>query len=373
MNQLGGIGRGRSQFGPTADGAQCDEDYLLLYLAEINAFILDHFITLRNKVIAAKQAQGATNLVIAALLEANNVDNLKLVLMKQQSTAINEILSLNGAFKLMIDNHVSHPNLKDTLTLHLDDDDLNDMKEYLVDTTAGSGLTSSGQSLSIPSNIKDKIKYVNGKLGEHKIAYLNDNFTTKIHSDQGDKSVYQILVSDKMITNSDLILNQKLIKKVEPTLNTEYTTFNENNSTLTKTAWWHNNVTNTQGHEPVQQDDDNVQNFLKSAGAVQKKAIFESPDTDPSVWATEQQLSDNAVTVYTIAADGRESDVESKLGTILVTSSTEYDPNVKVHKVKVSPTNKYRYVVTGDHCTQDNSHGGNLVNSDSNCYHGQAA
>ena len=36
MNQLGGIGRGRNQFGPSADGTNCDaEDLTLQYLAEM--------------------------------------------------------------------------------------------------------------------------------------------------------------------------------------------------------------------------------------------------------------------------------------------------------------------------------------------------
>ena len=85
MNQLGGIGRGRSQFGPTADGTNChdEDDFTLQYITEIQAYL-----------------QGEINRLISTLSSNiktyNTGNNFKLCYVGKPENVSNDINSVNN-------------------------------------------------------------------------------------------------------------------------------------------------------------------------------------------------------------------------------------------------------------------------------------
>jgi len=186
MNQLGGIGKGKSQFASNADGAKCPQEY------DISALLQDiqHIQTyIHNKLADIIQKSG--------LSSYNSVANFELCFVGNRETFLTDI-----------DGAATHPTLKTTLDplandisghifTHLYSDD----NPYTIYLRTDKGTDTSDYKTqpylcSFSSSIMSKIRRINdiiknpppnipvsdrmkegSKLGLHTLGLLNNNFT----------------------------------------------------------------------------------------------------------------------------------------------------------------------------------------------------
>ena len=184
MNQLGGIGRGRSQFGVTADGTNCD--LTLQYIADIQSWLKGYM----AKAIGSDTIFSQVNEYGKKI---NTVANFQLCYVGEEEKFWKDISDASGGVTQAQLNTLNSEgfDISGKIFTHLKNSGpitnlLND-SIYLIDIS--NGLNSQNVPLIIPQDIQSKIDYVNGKvpagppnyfingkLGRHTLGILNNNF-----------------------------------------------------------------------------------------------------------------------------------------------------------------------------------------------------
>ena len=175
MNQLGGVGRHKSQFHTPADGLNCKEeqDYTLLYISQIQNFFKNEI----SKIIMNSSPD---------IKASNHIQDFQLSFVGNKESFWNDVSKCNTnddtscTLKNIILN--DNPSLKDKIFTHLLGNSSTSI--YLID---GINNKTTKATIDIPANILEKIKYVNANLpnfltnknnplGTHTLAILNNNF-----------------------------------------------------------------------------------------------------------------------------------------------------------------------------------------------------
>ena len=189
MNQLGGIGRGRSQFGTSADGTNCDKDDINP-LIRITQFIIEIQQTIQN------QIQGFLD-GSAALVPYNSGVSFELVLVGEKENFLSDIF--NSDSNNLIHQGVTFMNsneghdISGNIFTHLLSNDLSYNVSFITD---GSGVKNIQHNFQLDLYTILQIKYVNYFLpdyppfylqsntvfGKHTLGILNNNFVIDVSS-----------------------------------------------------------------------------------------------------------------------------------------------------------------------------------------------
>ena len=179
MNQLGGVGRDRSQFHTPADGLNCkegEEDYTQLYISQIKSFFYN---AINNKIVEL------------GLENFNKTEDFQICFVGNIESFWNDI---NMAHELS-----QSPEWNYLKPLLIDDSPYGDIREHIfshllseessvnVQITLLSGVATYIQpDISIPMHIQLKINYVNNRIpiglkhtrwfGTHTMGLINNNF-----------------------------------------------------------------------------------------------------------------------------------------------------------------------------------------------------
>ena len=181
INQLGGIGRGKSQFGVTADGTHCDEeDKTLQFIADINSHIQEQISKHLGTFDSGSNEQ-----------KYNQVNRFELCLVGEIESFLNDLSNANQALSTLVED-VSH-----VVFSHFESPpSSNHSLQQIVFVDSSNGTSFSNKlNISFSPTIAKKIKYINNKLpilrpdlfthavknqfGIHTLGLLNNNFQFK--------------------------------------------------------------------------------------------------------------------------------------------------------------------------------------------------
>tara|TARA_B110000027_G_scaffold39325_1_gene43407 strand:- start:6547 stop:8667 length:2121 start_codon:yes stop_codon:yes gene_type:complete len=198
MNQLGGIGKGKSQFASNADGAKCPVDnekyditYVLQDIKDINNYIQNHIKTLFGN------SNSNSNSNIISLKQAKNFE---LCLVGSQETFLADIENANSQLWNTLS---SGQDISGRIFTHLNEDD----KYYIYLVTSDNN-----SSQAIPLNllpIKDKIANVN------KILTSSDYITNSIPPEMREGSTLGIHTLGLLNNNFKLLSSSTNTSKVD--------------------------------------------------------------------------------------------------------------------------------------------------------------
>ena len=172
VNQLGGIGKGRSQFRANADGkrgAECEDDLTLQYITEIQAYL-----------------QGEITRMIS-ISHSNNIktynmgNNFKLCYVGKPENVSNDINSVNNPNVKEAFDGAGGEAINTKIFTHLYSPFSNDnLKIYLINNV--NGISNEEHSITILPSYKDKINYVNERVPDNFPFFLKSTNPQGVHT-----------------------------------------------------------------------------------------------------------------------------------------------------------------------------------------------
>lgn len=171
VNQLGGIGKGRSQFRANADGkrgAGCEDDLTLQYITEIQTYLQGEITRLISRLNSNIKTYNMGN-------------NFKLCYVGKPENVSNDINSVNNRNVKEAFDMAGGEAVNTKIFTHLYSPFSNDnLKIYLINNV--NGISNEEYSITILPSYKDKINYVNERVPDNFPFFLKSTNPQGVHT-----------------------------------------------------------------------------------------------------------------------------------------------------------------------------------------------